>query len=163
MLFLGMHTAILHIGSNVGNRLKYLSVCKTLISQRIGAIENSSSVYETEAWGLKEQEAFLNQAFEVSTSLDILDLLSICQEIENTLNRTRSIKWGPRTIDIDIIFYDDLEIDEEKIQIPHPRMHERNFVLFPLYEIVPNWHHPTLGKSVKELKNESQDTSNVSI
>lgn len=163
MLFLGMHKAILHIGSNVGDRLSYLSKCRRLIASKIGKIETSSSVYETEAWGLKDQDAFLNQAFKVATTLDITDLLSMCQEIESRLNRERKIKWGPRTMDIDIIFYDDIEMDEEDLTIPHPRMHERNFVLFPLNEIVPDWQHPKLGKSVQQLINESQDPLNVSI
>ncbi|WP_235295110.1 2-amino-4-hydroxy-6-hydroxymethyldihydropteridine diphosphokinase [Portibacter lacus] len=158
-----MHKAILHIGSNIGNRLKHLGLCKKFIEDKAGNVTKTSAIYETEAWGLKDQKSFLNQAFEIETELDIYELLSSCQEIEVLLHRKRDIRWGPRTIDIDIIFYDDLILKNEIIDLPHPRMHERNFVLFPLSEIVPEWHHPILKKSVAELKNNTQDDSYVSL
>ncbi len=163
MLFLGMHKAILHVGSNIGNRVKQLSVCKKMMVERVGPVVVASRMYETEAWGLKDQDSFLNQAFEVSTCHSPERLLSTCQEIERLLNRERSVKWGPRTIDIDIIFYDDLIFESEDLSIPHPRMQDRNFVLFPLNEIASEWTHPILHKSVKQLLEESQDTSHVSI
>jgi 2-amino-4-hydroxy-6-hydroxymethyldihydropteridine diphosphokinase len=158
-----MHKVILHIGSNVGNRLKYLSVCKRLIRERIGKVKNSSDIYETEAWGMKDQDSFLNQAFEVSTNKEPLQILEDIEDIESLLNRERILRWGPRTIDIDIIFYDDLVLDSELLEIPHPRMHKRNFVLIPVNEIASEWNHPVLNKSVKQLLQESQDTSYVSI
>jgi 2-amino-4-hydroxy-6-hydroxymethyldihydropteridine diphosphokinase len=158
-----MHKVILHIGSNVGNKLKYLAVCKRLIKEKIGRVVKSSSIFETEAWGLKNQDSFLNQAFEVSTNLGPESILEICQEIEALLSRERSVRWGPRTIDIDIIFYDNLIIEDDLLSIPHPRMHERNFVLIPLNEIAPQWEHPILNKSVHQLLEESQDKSHVSI
>ncbi|MCL4109842.1 UNVERIFIED_CONTAM: hypothetical protein GTU68_028751 [Idotea baltica] len=158
-----MHKAILHIGSNIESRIKNLELCAKYIGEKTGNIVKSSAIYETEAWGLKDQNSFLNQAFEIETSLDIYELLETCQEIELLLQRNREIRWGPRTIDIDIIFYDNLIINNEIIDLPHPRMHERNFVLFPLSEIIPEWHHPILNKSVIELKNNTQDESYVSL
>ncbi len=152
------HKTILHIGSNEGDARANLHRCIELISSLIGKVEQISSIYRTEAWGKLDQNDFLNQAISVKTSLSLNDLLSACQKIENLLKRQRTIKWGPRTIDIDIIFYDDEIIEEEDLIVPHPRMHERNFVLVPLSEIAPQLVHPILKKSVDELKEESEDT-----
>ncbi|WP_235297026.1 2-amino-4-hydroxy-6-hydroxymethyldihydropteridine diphosphokinase [Portibacter marinus] len=158
-----MHNAIIHIGSNLGNRKSFLSKCRFLLREKVGTILKSSSIYTTEAWGLKGQKEFLNQAFQMETELSLHELLKTCQEIENLLFRQREIPWGPRTIDIDIIFYDNEVTEDENVIIPHPRMHERNFVLHPLAEIVPEYVHPILKQSILQLKQNSKDPSYVSL
>jgi len=158
-----VHIAILHIGSNLGNRKAYLAKCKFLLEEKVGKISKESKFYQTEAWGLKNQDDFINQAFVVETELNLQDLLYNCQHIEALLHRKREVRWGPRTIDIDIIFYNNEVVSDGDVVVPHPRMHERNFVLHPLAEIVPEYIHPILKKSVQELKSGSKDTSYVSI
>lgn len=146
-----MHKVILHIGSNEGNRNDYLQSAVELIVNHIGVINKISSIYETEPWGYIEQNNFLNQAVEVSTILTPSQIIQKIIDIEWILGRIRTFKWGPRTIDIDIIFYEESIIDSENLIIPHPRMHERNFVLQPLVEIIPDWQHPILCRSVRDL------------
>lgn len=146
-------TAYIALGSNLGNREENL---KTAIEKikKIVQIKEISSIYETEPEGYKNQGLFLNMAIEIKTSLGPQELLSNLQEIENEMGRTREIKNGPRTIDLDIIFYEDKIIEEQNLKIPHPLMHKRNFVLLPMNEIAPEFIHPILKKSIKTLKNE---------
>jgi len=130
--------AYLSLGSNIGDRLDYLTQATKLLDEHPDiAVVKISSVYETAAWGLEDQADFYNIALEIETALSPIDLLEVCQKIELELERTRIRHWGPRTIDIDILLYNDVEIREEFLTIPHPYMLERAFVTIPLHEIAP--------------------------
>ena len=134
-----MVKAFLSLGSNMGDRLEYLSKAIDKIAQIQGCnILNKSRVYETEPWGYENQEAFLNLCISIETSLSPYELLESLQRIELELDRVRKIHWGPRTIDIDILLFDDIICEDDKLTIPHPRMRERAFVLIPLYDIEKN-------------------------
>jgi len=134
-----MVKAFLSLGSNMGDRLEYLSKAIDKIAEIQGCnILNKSRVYETEPWGYENQEAFLNLCISIETSLSPYGLLESLQTIELELDRVRKIHWGPRTIDIDILLFDDIICEDDKLTIPHPRMRERAFVLIPLYDIEKN-------------------------
>ena len=134
-----MVKAFLSLGSNMGDRLEYLSKAIDNIAEIQGCnILNKSRVYETEPWGYENQEAFLNLCISIETSLSPYELLESLQTIELELDRVRTIHWGPRTIDIDILLFDDIICEDDKLTIPHPRMRERAFVLIPLYDIEKN-------------------------
>lgn len=130
--------AYLSIGTNEGNRNENLEKALSYL-QSVTEIDviSVSSIYETEPWGGVEQNLFLNLVTKIDTVLDSESLLDACQEIENKIGRQRLVHWGPRTIDIDILLYDDLTIQTEKLTIPHPYMEKREFVLAPLREIAP--------------------------
>ena len=154
-----MAKVILSLGSNMGNRLKFLSDAKNQIKKNIGELLKCSSVYETPSWGY-DDEKYLNIAIEINTQLSPADLLSESQKIEKFLGRkTKTNKTGKpiyfsRTIDIDILYYNNNIISQKDLIIPHPNLQKRNFVLFPLSEIAPNFVHPILRKSSTQLKNE---------
>jgi len=145
-------TAYIGLGSNLGDRKKYLDDAVRLLSGMPG-IETvkASSYYETEPVGNKEQGLFLNAAARIETTLSPKELLEVCQDIENRLGRVRTVRWGPRTIDLDILLFDASIIDMPELEVPHPLMHERAFVLKPLCELDPDVLHPVLKKSAKEL------------
>jgi len=160
----GLATAYLSMGSNLGDRLRYLkkAIEKIGESKRISVI-NISSIYETEPVGNENQPRFLNLVIEVQTSLDPLPLLERLLAIEKEMGRKREDRWGPRNIDIDILIYDDLVMESDQLTIPHPRMHQRKFVLVPLAEIAPQTLHPLLKKNVKEIKESCDDNSEVNV
>jgi len=134
-----MKTAYLSLGSNVGDRLFYLKqAIENLNRNPAVQVEKISSIYETAAWGLESQNDFYNLVLEISTSLLPEGLLQACQKIELELERTREIHWGPRTIDIDILLYESIEMDEAHLTIPHQYLLERPFVTIPLAEIAPD-------------------------
>ncbi len=144
------HKVLLSLGSNLGKR-KY-NILKALQYIRARAsISRISSLYETEPVGYLNQPRFLNIACMVDTELSAKNLLHFLKSIEKRLGRQQSFRNAPRLIDIDIIFYENLSLDEHDLTIPHPRMQERAFVLVPLAEISPNWMHPLLKMSVREL------------
>lgn len=145
-----MNQAYLSLGSNQGNREEYLSKSIQAL-KAFGKIIKKSSIIETKAWGKEDQADFLNQVILIQTNLSPEDLLQKCQNIETKLNRKRIEKWGPRTIDIDILFYNDLVLNTPQLQIPHPYIPHREFVLNPLSEISPNFIHPTLNQSISVL------------
>ncbi len=133
-----MNSSYLSLGSNMGNREQNLKeAVSALMKEPDIQIENISSIYETDPVGYTEQDCFLNIALQVKTSLRPEELLSKCQQIEIELGRKREIRWGPRTIDLDILLYNHENIETESLVIPHPRMHERAFVLVPLLELNP--------------------------
>jgi 2-amino-4-hydroxy-6-hydroxymethyldihydropteridine diphosphokinase len=146
-----MHTATLLLGGNVGDRFLNLQQAIELIEKKAGSILHKSQVYETAAWGNIEQAAFLNQATVIKTTWQPHQLLKIILQIELSLGRQRTIKYAPRTMDIDIIFYDNLIIHKKKLTIPHPHAHERRFVLMPLAEILPQFVHPLMQKTITQL------------
>lgn len=131
-----MNRVYLGLGTNMGDRKAYLeSACDILNNNEKIEITKKSKIYETKAWGYTEQSDFLNMCIELNTSLDKYELLKVCQDIEEKLNRKRVIRWGPRTIDIDILFFNDIISEEENLLIPHPRIKERAFVLIPLMDL----------------------------
>jgi len=158
-----MPKVYLLLGTNVGNRLENLNVAFALIESKIGIITTSSSIYETVAWGNTQQQAFLNQAIVLETEFAILDLLKTTQTIETTIGRIKTEKWGPRIIDIDILFYGDEIIDEPQLKVPHPFIQERRFTLTPLCDIAPSFKHPLLNKTMEELLDICTDNSEVKL
>ncbi|MCR8744993.1 2-amino-4-hydroxy-6-hydroxymethyldihydropteridine diphosphokinase [Romboutsia lituseburensis] len=131
-----MNKVYLGLGTNMGDRIEYLySACEILNKNESISITKKSKIYETKAWGYTDQADFLNMCIEIETDLNTYDLLSVCQEVEKTLNRERIIRWGPRTIDVDILFFNDIIINDENLSIPHPRISERAFVLVPLMDL----------------------------
>lgn len=156
-----MNTVYLSIGTNMGNRTANLELVHSLISRNIGIVSKESSIYETEAWGVENQENYYNQVLCVKTSLEPALLLHKCQVIEQKMGRIREQKWEPRVIDIDLLFFNALVIDEKDLKIPHPLLQERNFVLKPLCEIAKEWTHPVLAKTVQELLEICTDESSA--
>jgi len=145
-------TAYIGLGSNLGDRKKNLDDAVRLLSGMPG-IEavKVSSYYETEPVGYEEQGLFINAVARVETSLSALGLLRACQNIEIRLGRVRTVRWGPRTIDLDVLLFGTSIIDTPELEVPHPLMHERAFVLEPLCELDPDVLHPVLKKTAKEL------------
>lgn len=156
------HLAYLSIGGNMGDRLAYLKAALEALDRhpdcRLGFV---SPIYETPAWGKTDQADFLNLACQVYTDLSAQDFLSVCQNIEQELDRVRIEKWGQRTIDLDIIFWDEQAIREENLQVPHPYAHERAFVLLPLTDIAADYYHPVLQKTVAELLLPLKDVKDI--
>lgn len=146
-----MSVAYIGIGSNVGERKENCHRALTLLKQKGIKITKMSSFHETEPWGFKDQPSFLNMAIEVETELGARDLLKTLQQIEKKLGREKNFKWGPRTIDLDILLFDNMTVQENDLMIPHPLMHKREFVLRPLCEIIPALRHPVFKVSVQEL------------
>ncbi|MBI5952109.1 MAG: 2-amino-4-hydroxy-6-hydroxymethyldihydropteridine diphosphokinase [Chloroflexi bacterium] len=155
------HIAYLALGSNMGNRLTNLKAAAANLTPQM-AVKNRSSIYETPPWGFTEQAEFLNQVLMVYTYLKPQALLDHLKRLETALGRVPSFPNGPRLIDIDILFYDDLVLDTPSLVIPHPRLHERPFVLVPLAEIAPDHVHPVLGKPVHALLDEV-DRSDIKL
>lgn len=156
-----MNKAYLLTGGNLGNRNSNLTMARELIHESCGKITGQSSVYETAAWGPVAQPDYLNQVLELETRLSPADLMHNLLGIEKSLGRHREERYGARTLDIDILFYDDLVIDREDLIIPHPRLYTRRFVLVPLCEIAPGLVHPILQLTVKQLLEQCTDPLNV--
>lgn len=141
-----MNIAYISIGSNIGDRLHHLTeAVRELHSHEKVEVTKVSSIYETAPVGYTDQADFLNLAICVKTSLNPYELLAACQAIENGLGRVREVRWGPRTVDLDILLYNNDNIEAENLIVPHPRMGERAFVLVPLLEIAPAIGHPVTG------------------
>ncbi|WP_343558029.1 2-amino-4-hydroxy-6-hydroxymethyldihydropteridine diphosphokinase [Sphingobacterium sp.] len=142
-----MNNIYILLGTNLGDRFQQLDLARKQLESRIGAIIDASSVYETAAWGVEDQPAFLNQALLLTTDLQALDCLEITHSIEQELGRIRIKKWGERVIDIDLIYFNQDIIDLPTLRIPHPFIAERRFVLAPLVEIAPDYIHPLYKKN----------------
>jgi len=156
-----VHNVYLITGSNLGNSLSNLLHVKKLIREQLGEIIHESSVYKTAPWGNLNQQDFLNQALNIQTSISPQALMREILIIESSMGRKRIEKWEPRIIDVDILFYDTLVLDIPDLVIPHPLLHERRFVLAPLFDIAPNFIHPQLNKSVSEMLDSCNDMSKV--
>ena len=152
-----MNEAFLLTGSNMGYRQLYLQEAARNINLSCGSIVRFSSLYETEAWGKQDQPPFLNQVLVVHTLLPPKELLHSILHIEEDMGRKRLEKFGPRIIDIDIIFYNNLVTDQPGLHLPHPRMQDRRFVLEPLAELAPGKLHPVFLKPVHQLLAECTD------
>jgi 2-amino-4-hydroxy-6-hydroxymethyldihydropteridine diphosphokinase len=156
------HIAYIGIGSNVGDKAHQ---CKRAISE-ISKIDRhkllaESSLFKTKPVGYASQDWFVNGVIKIETEMEPLELFRILKTIELQLGRTRTFRWGPRSIDLDILFFDDEEVRTEELQIPHPRLHERQFVLIPLVEIDRQLVHPTLKKTVGKLLEELKEDQGV--
>ncbi|KLV22240.1 2-amino-4-hydroxy-6-hydroxymethyldihydropteridine diphosphokinase [Niallia circulans] len=159
-----MNKVYLSLGSNIGNRLEYIhEAVQMLHNQEEIKVVNISSVYETDPVGYEEQALFLNIVIQVETSLNPCSLLEQCQNIESELGRKRIIRWGPRTIDLDILLYNQENIVSEKLIIPHPRIEERAFVLVPLIEIAPDIKLPNKPILLKESLQLLRDREGVRV
>jgi 2-amino-4-hydroxy-6-hydroxymethyldihydropteridine diphosphokinase len=147
-----LNTAFLSLGSNLGDREALLNEALNRLETEGVHVVRRSSIHETEPQDYLDQPRFLNMAIEVETDLTPRELLAAIQKIETEMGRQRTIPKGPRTIDIDILFYANQVIATPALEIPHPRLTERNFVLDPLQEIAPDLRHPVTGKTVRELR-----------
>jgi 2-amino-4-hydroxy-6-hydroxymethyldihydropteridine diphosphokinase len=151
----------LGLGSNVGDRKANISEAIKHIGRNVGRVAKQSKLYETEPWGNKEQDAFINQVIMVNTTLDPRQILEANTKIEREMGRERKEKWGPRVVDIDILFYGKRVIRDKGLEIPHPELHTRAFVLVPMMEIDPTFEHPVLKMPIDELFMDCEDESDV--
>lgn len=156
------HTVVILLGSNLGNRQKYMQQACDKIAAQIGDIIQHSSFYETKAWGIEAQPDFLNQVLVCETNKQPQQVLTNCLSIEKELGRDRKEKWGSRTIDIDILYYEKEIIATPELKIPHPFLHKRRFTLAPLAEILPDFIHPVFNFSNTELLERCEDMLEVS-
>ena len=144
------HTVYLSLGSNIGNRSANLKQAISSLRPQM-EVKARSKVYETPPWGYTEQDKFLNQVVKVSTYLEPEPLLKHLKRLEIALGRKETFHYGPRLIDMDILFYDALVLETPQLIIPHPHVHERGFVLIPMMDVAPDLVHPVKGKSIREL------------
>jgi 2-amino-4-hydroxy-6-hydroxymethyldihydropteridine diphosphokinase len=147
------------LGTNLGDRQANLRIARGYLSPEIN-VQECSSIYQTPPWGYEEQPAFLNQVIEVRTTLPPLDLLDALKEIEAQMGRVKTIRYGPRLIDLDILFYGQRVLETERLKIPHPHLQERAFVLAPLNEIAPDFLHPVFNETITSLLQKA-DTNGV--
>jgi len=152
-------------GSNLGDRIGFIQQASCLLKDTEGIeLLDTSSFYETEPFGYKNQEWFVNAILKIKTALEPYDLLKACRRVESQLGRERypeQPKWGPRKIDLDILFYDDKVVSTDVLQIPHAGVHLRAFALVPMLELAPDLVHPTIGKSMLEIHSELPDPEEV--
>jgi len=156
-----MNKVYLQLGSNIGNRYDYLSKGKKLINDKIGKIRCQSKIYESTPWGVTDQNQFLNQIIISETHLNAKKILERSQQIEKESGRKTKNKWKARTLDIDILFFNNEIINTNSLKVPHPLIQERLFVLIPLYEINKNLKHPVLKKDISTLLSECNDKEKV--
>jgi 2-amino-4-hydroxy-6-hydroxymethyldihydropteridine diphosphokinase len=148
---LRMSIVYIGIGSNFGNRQENCLHAIELLQKKGIVVTKRSSLHETEPWGVKDQSWFINMAIGIETGLKPAELLKVLKDIEREVGREESFKWGPRMIDLDILLFDNIILNEDNLKIPHPLMHERDFVLRPLCEIAPDIKHPLLKMSIIDL------------
>ena len=158
-----MKKAYLIIGGNIGDRLQYINAASLYIMQHCGEILQKSSIYETAPWGKTDQPPFLNQVLEIETPLTPMALLTSILNIESSLGRQRKEKYDARTIDIDILYFEDEKVNTLDLTIPHPKIRERRFVLIPMAEIAPNVIDPTIGLSITSLLEICNDKLEVTV
>jgi 2-amino-4-hydroxy-6-hydroxymethyldihydropteridine diphosphokinase len=145
------------LGSNLGDRVKNLEDARSLLQTELGPVVKSSSIYSTEPWGMTNAPAFLNQVLLLACQTEPLKILDVVLEIETRMGRTRQQGYQNRTIDIDILYLNDLVYEDQQLVIPHPRISERRFVLQPLVEIAPYFIHPVLQLTNRQLMDQCQD------
>lgn len=155
------HIVYIALGSNLGERLENLHAAMHSLASSVQVLEKSQ-IYETEPWGFADQPAFLNMVFSAKTDLNPHDLLAHLKKNEETLGRLPTFRNGPRLIDMDMLFYDNLVLETPELVIPHPRLHERAFVLVPLLDIAPHFIHPVLTLSLARLA-DSVDKTGIKL
>jgi 2-amino-4-hydroxy-6-hydroxymethyldihydropteridine diphosphokinase len=156
------HLATLGIGSNQGNREGVIhKAIQSIVGVEGNRLQACSSLYETEPYGQKEQEWFLNCVVQVETSCDIKFFFALLQQTETELGRVRQERWGPRTIDLDLLFFDNMIFQDAELIVPHPEIARRRFVLEPLCEIAPKLVHPGMHQSIEVLYNQVADSCRV--
>jgi 2-amino-4-hydroxy-6-hydroxymethyldihydropteridine diphosphokinase len=158
-----MNYAYLLIGGNLGDTTKVFQQAFDLLGKQAGTIIQESSVYKTAPWGFPDQQDFLNQAILIRTTLQAGQLMQLLLKIEEALGRKRKEKYGPRIIDIDILFFNDAIINDHGLIVPHPEVQNRRFALIPLAEIAPELNHPLLHKNINELLQDCPDDLQVSL
>jgi len=151
------HTVYIALGTNLGDRLANLHAALRSLPPAV-TVTDESHVYETPPWGYEDQPAFLNMVVKAETDLEPESLLEYLKQLEMELGREQNFRWGPRLIDLDILFYDDRVLDSPPLVIPHPRLHERAFVLVPLADVAPDFVHPVLDRSISDLLSEVETT-----
>ncbi|WDF67730.1 2-amino-4-hydroxy-6-hydroxymethyldihydropteridine diphosphokinase [Sphingobacterium oryzagri] len=156
-----MNKVFLLLGANLGDPALQISKAIAALENQVGSIVLSSSLYESAAWGQTDQPAFLNQVVILKTALSALGVLEAIQKIEQDLGRVRTLKWGARIIDIDILYFNDETIDLAQLSVPHPYIPERKFTLLPLVEIAASHKHPVLALDQLELLTACTDTLSV--
>ena len=156
-----MNKAFLSLGTNMGDKKNNLRKAIDMIAAEVGTIDKISSVYKTAPWGVTDQPEFFNMVISIGSELSAHELLHVVLNIENKMGRIRERTMGERIIDIDILLFEDEVIDERGLKIPHPFMHQRNFVLVPFNEIAPQIVHPVLNKTIEELLQASSDELQV--
>ncbi|GAB3930191.1 2-amino-4-hydroxy-6-hydroxymethyldihydropteridine diphosphokinase [Larkinella terrae] len=156
-----MHTVYLLLGANLGDREATLQRALEAIQVDLGPVLQQSALYETAAWGVTDQPAFLNQVLKVLSVFPAEEMLEKTQAIENRLGRVRREKWGSRVIDIDLLYVDETVLNSETLTVPHPFLHERRFTLVPLAEIAPEFVHPVFHKTNRQLLAECPDLGAV--
>jgi len=155
-------TAFIGFGSNLGDkRTNCLKGLRGLKAHGRVRILRLSSLWRTEPVGFRHQDWFLNGVTEVATELSPRELLGLLKDVERKIGRKETFRWGPRVLDLDLLLYGQEVIQEEDLQVPHPRLHQRAFVLVPLVEIAPEAYHPILGKTARDLLEELQDPEEV--
>jgi 2-amino-4-hydroxy-6-hydroxymethyldihydropteridine diphosphokinase len=142
---------VLSLGSNLGNRYAYLQQAIIAINETFDTVSHVAQFYETPPWGDTNQSRFINTALLLETALSPQKCIALLQEIERTLGRIKTHKWGPRSIDIDILFYENEVLLQEDMIIPHPHLQNRAFVLAPLCDLIPAYRHPVLAKDMTDL------------
>ncbi len=152
-----MKRVYIALGSNIGEPIKNIKNAIALLNDGGVKLIKSSSFYHTEPYGVKDQPDFVNSVIIAETTLSLKELFNLIKKIEKNMGRKKNIKYGPRVIDIDIIFYENLIYEDANIIIPHPKMVERSFVLYPLEEIDPLFLHPLLKETISQLKNNLKD------
>lgn len=159
-----MALVYLSLGSNLGDRVAYIQqAVKLLQANNAVTLVRSSTLYETEPWGNRQQDWFINAVVEIKTQLSPFELLKHCQNIETQLGRVREgvPRWGKRTMDIDILFYGDEIINTPELTVPHKYLQDRAFTLVPLLELIPNFKHPILNKTILELHDALEEPEEV--
>ena len=151
------------LGGNIGDRVSNLANARTALVAKVGPIKAVSKIYETAAWGVTDQPAFLNQVIQVSSELPPNELLFTINQIEAELGRQRHERWHARTIDIDILYYGDCIMNTQRLTLPHPQLHNRQFTLIPLTELAPDFIHPVLQKNSQALLVECEDQLEVTL
>lgn len=156
-----MNNVFLLTGGNLGDSLQNLATALHLLEQQVGVIKRVSAIYETEPWGVTEQPFYHNQIVEILTPKNAHELMDLLLSIEKKIGRIRAEKYGPRIIDIDILFFNSEVINTDNLVVPHPRIQERRFVLEPMNEIAPEFVHPVLQQTISELLSNTADKSIV--